>query len=145
LSKNDTSFGFFSDIRINISYMTLHNFSKHYSDTNFLTKIGQFAKKAGVKIMYYALLLFYAYRRADTPAWAKRIILGALGYFLAPIDAIPDFTPFIGFTDDASVLVAAVAAVAVYINADVKQKAKAKLHDWFGEFDETTTDFEIME
>jgi uncharacterized membrane protein YkvA (DUF1232 family) len=125
--------------------MTLHTFSKFYSDANFLTKIGRFAKKAGTKIVYYALLLFYAYNRADTPLWAKRIILGALGYLIAPIDAIPDLTPFLGFTDDASVLVAAISAVAVYINADVKQQAKAKLHDWFGDFDETITDFEIVE
>lgn len=27
----------------------------------------------------------------------------ALGYFLAPIDVLPDFIPFLGFVDDAAV------------------------------------------
>ncbi len=124
--------------------MQLENFSQQYSEAGFFTKLTRFAKKAGVKLVYYALLLFYAYRRPNTPLWAKRIILGALGYFLAPIDSIPDFTPFIGFTDDASVLIAAVSAIAMYINVDVKEQAKTKLNDWFGNVDETITDFEIV-
>ena len=34
----------------------------------------------------------------------KAIVIGALIYFINPIDLIPDFTPFIGFADDMAVL-----------------------------------------
>jgi len=32
------------------------------------------------------------------------MVVGALLYFLAPVDAIPDFVPLLGFLDDASVI-----------------------------------------
>jgi uncharacterized membrane protein YkvA (DUF1232 family) len=39
------------------------------------------------------------------------LLVGALVYFLMPIDAIPDFIPGIGFLDDAGVIAMALAAV----------------------------------
>ena len=69
---------------------------------------------------------------SQRPVWAKTAIYGALGYFISPIDAIPDITPVIGYADDLAVLAAAVATVATYITADVKQRAAEKLRGWFG-------------
>ena len=66
-----------------------------------------------------------------TPVWAKTAIIGALGYFISPIDAIPDIMPVVGYTD-VGVLAAATAAVATYIDEDVKKKAKDKMKYWFG-------------
>ena len=88
--------------------------------------------KLGIKLIYSVLLMFYAYQSEKTPPWAKRIILGAIAYLLMPIDAIPDLTPFIGFTDDLGVLLAEIATVSVYINAETKEQAKDKMKDWFG-------------
>jgi len=85
-------------------------------------------KAIGVKITYSALLLYYAYQRKDTPAWAKRVILGTLAYLLAPFDAIPDLTPFIGFTDDLSVLSFGLVTIACYIDDAVREKAKFKIN-----------------
>ena len=66
---------------------------------------------------------------------AKNIIIGLLGYFLAPIDAVPDLTPFIGLTDDFSLLSVGLVTVAGYINKDVKEKAREKLKALFCEYD----------
>ena len=107
-----------------------------FSEEGFWDKLKKVFKKAGIKVVYSALMLYYAYQRKETPVWAKTIIIGALGYFISPIDAIPDFIPVAGYTDDLGVLVAAIAAVGIYINSEVKQSAKDKLHNWFGEFDE---------
>ena len=71
-----------------------------------------------------------------TPAWAKGIVYGALGYFILPIDAIPDLAPVIGYTDDLGVLAAAVAAISAYITKDVRAKAEQKMKDWFGDQEE---------
>lgn len=108
------------------------NMSDQYSEESFWEKIKKFGKKAGYKVVYVALLLFYCLKDGDAPAWAKTVIIGALAYFIVPVDAIPDVVPGAGYADDLGALVAALGVVAVYINEDIKQKAKAKLKDWFG-------------
>ena len=75
--------------------------------------------------------LYYAAQREDTPAWAKAVIYGALGYFILPLDAIPDVMPGIGYTDDLGVLGAAITTVASYIDDSVKELAREKIAEWF--------------
>lgn len=106
--------------------------SKQSSDTDFWSKAGRIFRKAGRAVMEPTLLLFYASQRPETPAWAKRVVYGALAYLVLPVDAIPDTLPVIGFTDDLGVLAAAVGTIAVYIDADVEALARAKLARWFG-------------
>jgi uncharacterized membrane protein YkvA (DUF1232 family) len=75
-------------------------------------------------------LLYYAYKRKDTPSWAKRIVLGALGYLVVPVDVIPDLSPFIGYTDDIGILSFALVTVAAYVNDEVKGNARKQLEKW---------------
>lgn len=109
---------------------------RKFSENKLWRKIGRYARQIGIKAVYSALLLFYAYRREDTPKWAKNIILGVLGYLLSPIDAIPDLSPILGYTDDLGVLGFGLVTIAAYINEEVRAKARKKLHDWFGNYDE---------
>ena len=106
----------------------------------FLRRTGRLAKAAGLQTIYTALLLYYAYERKDTPRWAKKSILGALGYLLMPLDAIPDLTPILGYTDDLAVLGAGLAVVAAYVNGEVRQQARATLGRWFPAPDAATLD-----
>jgi uncharacterized membrane protein YkvA (DUF1232 family) len=62
--------------------------------------------------------------------------LGTIAYFLSPIDGIPDLAPFLGFTDDLGVLGMGLVAIAAYINGEVREKAKTKLHNWFPNYEE---------
>lgn len=110
-------------------------YGKEYSEEKLFTKILKFAKKAGIKIIYVVLLLFYTLQKSTTPKWVKTAIIGALGYFILPIDLIPDFIPVAGYTDDYGVLITALGATAFYIDAESKENARKKLHDWFGEYD----------
>ncbi|AMJ62127.1 hypothetical protein AXW83_19130 [Bosea sp. PAMC 26642] len=74
--------------------------------------------------------LLAAWICARDPATPRRVrftLLAALGYFVLPIDAIPDILPFLGFTDDAAVIAAAIAAVAGSITPEHREKAKAAL------------------
>ena len=107
-------------------------YEKKYTDDSFWDKVVKFAKTAGREVIEKALWLYYAAQQPNTPLWAKTAIYGALGYFISPIDAIPDITPVIGYADDLAVLAAAVATVATYITADVKLRAAEKLQGWFG-------------
>jgi uncharacterized membrane protein YkvA (DUF1232 family) len=115
-------------------------YTKAYSETKLFAKIKKFAKAAGVNVIYLALLLFYTLQQSTTPKWAKSVIIGALGYFIFPLDFIPDFIPIAGFSDDWTALLAVIIAVALYIDEDTKAKAKAKLHVWFGSYDEVKLD-----
>jgi uncharacterized membrane protein YkvA (DUF1232 family) len=105
--------------------------SETYSDSSFWEKVKSKFKKIGEALLYKILLLYYAAQRPDVPVWAKTIIYGALAYLISPIDAIPDMLPG-GYADDAGVIALALAQVSMYIDEDVKQKAKEKVEDWFG-------------
>ena len=113
-----------------------NGYEDEFSEEGFWDKLKKVFKKAGIKVVYFALMLYYAYQRTETPVWAKTIIVGALGYFISPVDAIPDLTPGVGYADDLGVLALAIGAVGAYIDSEVKQNAKDKLHNWFGDFDE---------
>lgn len=109
----------------------LLKYRKNFSEKQFWLKLEKNARGIGIKIVYSALLLFYSFRRRETPIWARSIILGALGYLLTPIDLIPDLTPVFGYTDDMSILALGIAGIAAYINDEVRTQARAKLYMWF--------------
>lgn len=56
------------------------------------------AKAKALEIEVRALLL--AYKRKDTPWYAKAMAIIVVGYAFSPIDLIPDFIPVIGLLDD---------------------------------------------
>ena len=62
-----------------------------------------------------------------TPMRAKGILLGALAYFILPVDLVPDMALGLGFTDDIAVLLAAVNAVSSHLRPDHRVSARAAL------------------
>ncbi len=113
-----------------------NKYKQEFTEPKFWDKLKNHARNAGLKVVYTALLMFYAYKKKSTPTWAKNIILGCLGYLLAPIDSIPDLTPIIGFTDDLGVLAFGLATIAFCIDKDVKSQAREKVDKWFDEVDD---------
>lgn len=111
----------------------IQNFSKHYSEDGLWNKVKRYSKKVGSNAVYAILLLYFVLQKEEVPKKSKAIIIGALGYFILPIDLIPDAIPGVGYSDDIAVLLGALWQVAIYIDADVKNKAKEKLRDWFGD------------
>ena len=111
--------------------MSEQNFSKAYSEDSFWNKVKGYAKVAGENVLEPALKMYYATLDSDTPVWAKTTIIGALGYFVSPIDAIPDIVPIVGYTDDLGVLCAALATTAAHIKDTHVQQAKETLKQWF--------------
>jgi uncharacterized membrane protein YkvA (DUF1232 family) len=106
---------------------------KHFSDEKFWEKLKKFAKKAGSSVVYAVLLLYFTLQKPEVPVKAKTIIIGALGYFILPFDLIPDLAVGVGYTDDLGALGVALFQVAMYIDEDIKSKAKDKLKEWFGD------------
>jgi uncharacterized membrane protein YkvA (DUF1232 family) len=108
-----------------------HHQSDGNHETSFWKKIKQSATAAGKAVILQALTLYYCSRDSDTPAWAKGIIISALGYFIFPLDAIPDFIPLTGYSDDFGALGLAIATVAVHIKDEHKAQAQEQLKRWF--------------
>lgn len=112
---------------------SLLKFSAKFSEKDFWLKLSKFSKKAGLKLSFYALTLFYTMLDEDTPSSSKLLIMGALGYFIMPFDLIPDLTPGIGFTDDLAALTGAFVSVAVNVKEEHKENALLKVKKYFGE------------
>jgi uncharacterized membrane protein YkvA (DUF1232 family) len=108
-------------------------FQKDYSEDGFWKKVGKYAIVAGKEVLERSMQLYYSAQSPNTPRWAKTVIYGALGYFIVPADAIPDLTPVVGYSDDLGVLTAAIATVVVYITPEVKEQARKKVREWFGD------------
>ena len=113
------------------------DYSDQYSEKSLFEKIKKVAKTAGIKVIYYVLIAYYLLKKPDVPKKEKAIIIGALGYFIMPLDLVPDFTAGVGYVDDLGALALALGKVALYIDDDIKKQAKDKLHDIFGDYDES--------
>ena len=112
---------------------TLKRHRKHYSEDGLWNKIKKYSKYAGSSVIYAVLLLYFVLQKKEVPTRSKAMIIGALGYFILPFDLIPDVAAGIGYTDDIGALLAALWQVSMYIDQDVKNQAKEKLKNWFGD------------
>ena len=114
-----------------IQQKDLGKYEKLYSKDSLMTKISRFAKKAGLNTTYYVLLLYQMLISGKTPLKYKAVVIGALGYFICPIDLIPDMMIGTGFLDDASVLLYALSMISESITPDIRSEAKNILHQIF--------------
>ncbi len=113
-----------------------NQYSKYYSEESLWEKIKKFSKAAGTKVVYAVLLLYYAMIDNKVSIKTKVFIAAALGYFILPTDAIFDFTPIIGYSDDLGVLLFALKQISSAITPEVKENAQKKITEWFSEIDE---------
>lgn len=72
----------------------------------FRPKIVRFGKR--VPFLRESVALFEMLSDPAVSKARKAVAVGALLYFINPLDAVPDFIPFAGFADDAAVIAAAV-------------------------------------
>ena len=113
-----------------------NQYKKHFSEKSLWQKIGDFASIAGQQVIYAVLLLYYIFNDPKVGLKQKLTIAAALGYFIFPADAIIDFTPLIGYTDDLGVLIFALTQIFSSITPETKEKARRKLKEWFIRVDE---------
>lgn len=102
-----------------------------FTQNGFVEKISRIAKRAGVKLVYAALILYYTLESDRVSIKDKAIIIGALGYLISPLDVVPDAIPIAGLGDDLAVLIYVLRKVWDEVSDDVKAKAKTKLSQWF--------------
>lgn len=108
-------------------------YAAEFSEPGLWEKIRDNVASIGLNLIYKALQLFYVAQSPDCPMKVKAGIYGALGYFISPVDLIPDFTPVVGYSDDASAIGLALLLAQMYITEAVKAKARSKMQEIFGE------------
>lgn len=108
------------------------SYSNKFTNGEFLEKISKIAKRAGAKLVYIALVLYYTLQSDKVALKDKAIIVGALGYLVSPLDVIPDAIPIVGLGDDLGVLLYVIGKIG-NVSEEIKEKAKAKLTKWFDE------------
>ncbi|HVM83495.1 MAG TPA: YkvA family protein [Candidatus Binatia bacterium] len=94
-------------------------------ESGFWPKVRRVARR--VPFLDEALAAYYCTLDPKTPIQAKAVLMAALAYFVMPVDVIPDFIAGFGFTDDATVLYAALRTVGRYIRDDHRAEAKQVL------------------
>ena len=117
---------------LNSKNLNLDDYAQYFNDSTLWKKLRKVAKKAGRKAVYYVLVLYYVSRDPAVPSKFKLRILGALGYFILPIDIIPDAILALGFTDDLAAVAWVLFSVRKYITPEIEQKARDRLREWFG-------------
>lgn len=79
---------------------------KEYIDENFWSKVEKVGKKLSFTKDIKALFNYFSDK--SIPWYRKSIVVGALVYFIVPIDTIPDLAPLVGYLDDLGVITAVI-------------------------------------
>ena len=129
-----------SEVKLEDITANLKLYEKYFSENELLQKIGKLGKSIGATVLYPVFLLFNLLKSGDINLKEKAMIIGTLGYFILPVDLLPDAIVGVGYADDAAALTAAVTALASCITEDIQKEAKEQLCKIFGEFDEKALD-----
>ena len=111
----------------------IDKFRDSFDSDRLFKKIGDVGKVAGSNVVYMVLVLYYSLLGKDVPLKDRAMVLASLGYFISPIDFIPDLLGVVGFTDDFAVLMLVFRKIRDNITPEVHLKAKERLSEWFGE------------
>jgi len=117
---------------MDIKQTEVEKYGGSYSEESLWDKLKGGAKKAGANLIYDVLQLFYVAQNPNVPMKIRAAMVAPLGYFISPVDLIPDLVPIVGYSDDAAVIAMAIGIAHLYINDEIRQKAQDKLVAFFG-------------
>ena len=129
-----------SEVKLEDITANLKLYEKYFSENELLQKIGKLGKSIGATVLYPVFLLFNLLKSGDINLKEKAMIIGTLGYFILPLDLLPDALVGVGYADDVAALTAAVTALASCITEDIQNESKSQLRKVFGNFDEKALD-----
>ena len=111
----------------------IEKYGTYYSDNRLWKKIERVAKKVGATVLLPVFTLYYMLQDDKVSLQHKAYIVGALGYFILPIDLIPDgILPVIGFADDIAVMTLVLKLVKDSITPEIKARANQRVAEVMG-------------
>lgn len=108
-----------------LSLADIRQYGKYFSELRLRDKIREVARLAGDQLLLPVLRLWFVLRDPGTPHLRKACIVGALGYFILPIDLIPDALGLLGLTDDLAVIMMVSKQVDDLLTPAIEQQALA--------------------
>lgn len=111
----------------------LKNYKEEYSEQSLFNKVLHCGKSMGLELIYMCLILYYTIKDPKVPMKIKSIVVSALGYVIAPIDLIFDGIPSVGYVDDLATVAVAFVMITTYVTPEIKNQAKNKLVNMFGD------------
>jgi uncharacterized membrane protein YkvA (DUF1232 family) len=97
-------------------------YRQHFSESAFKRKLSKISGEVCEK----AMVLYLVFQNPQTPVWVKILIVSVLAYLIAPMDAVPDALPIIGYVDDLAAIAALLARIEHLITPEIRQKARQK-------------------
>lgn len=77
--------------------------------------------------------VFLAFKKKETPWYAKVMAILTISYALSPIDLIPDFIPVLGYLDDIIILPSMVAITFKLIPKDIIEACRIESEQFWKE------------
>ena len=102
-------------------------FGGRYSESTFWQKLSDLPRSVGRELVMQALLLYVVLTDKRTPLWAKGLAAGGLVYLILPLDAVPDFLPVVGYSDDAVVMGVVLYKLQKFFTPAVRERAEGML------------------
>ena len=113
---------------------------QYFSDNQLIEKLGNVAKKIGVKLLYPVVMLYNLFKSPHISAKEKTMIVTSLAYFILPVDLIPDFMIGVGFADDGVAIVMALKKMVPFITSEIMQQTKTMCKELIGDVDDAAMD-----
>tara|TARA_R110002072_G_scaffold534_7_gene4096 strand:+ start:6730 stop:7089 length:360 start_codon:yes stop_codon:yes gene_type:complete len=104
--------------------------SKFFNESKLIRILKKHALSLGSKLIYQILVLLHLLKSDKTPRKTKLAIVAALGYFVFPLDAIPDFLPG-GWIDDGIVIVKLLKSIQSAVTPEIEQEAQGSYQKIF--------------
>ena len=101
--------------------MVTEKHGRHFTEDGFWKKVTRLPGKASCGLLRTAITLYVLLESPDVPILAKGTIVAVLGYFIWPLDALPDFLPG-GYIDDLAAMTLALANLKVFTNDDIRER-----------------------
>ena len=104
----------------------LKQYAKNYDEKKMWHKIKDFFFEAGINLVIKVLQLWYVLQKPEVPVHIKVAIMGAIAYFVMPVDFILDVLPG-GYQDDLLAVTLTLLAAEEYIDDEVRRRAREKV------------------
>ena len=104
----------------------LKKYAENYDEKKMWSKIKDFFFEAGINLVIKVVQLWYVLQKPEVPVHMKVAIMGAIAYFVMPVDFILDVLPG-GYHDDLLAVTLTLFAAEEYIDDEVRRKAREKV------------------
>jgi len=102
----------------------MYEYEQYFSVDGLMDKVSQLTGDACCELIEKVLTLYVLLIQGDVATATKVFIISALGYFICPIDAVPDVLPIVGYSDDLAIVAALLSQLDDLVNANVKKEVK---------------------